>query len=379
MKLSKIQYIEHEGMANEWQLNEVEFSDINLIVGKNASGKSRILAIISNTAHAMSGKGSMYDNGNVHFSFIHEDHSYIYKVNQNESKVVSETLFIDSVKKLGRDHAGLGSLFSDEVGDHLKFQADADKYALSSKGDDIQNPYLSPLVEWCKNLRYLVFSSELGRSTVFVDSPNNNQPIDYSVHDPRVSTMISGILIYGLKTWPETFRKAVIKDMRSVNFNISDVGTVPSTRIKGSVPSPIYEVYVVEGAEGSQKILQFEISTGMFRALATIINLQYVIHLQKDKSAFLIDDIGEGLDFQRSKSLINLVIKHAVEQKLQIIMTTNDENIMNGVPLKYWSIIQRDSHKVKIFNYKNSSKIFDEFQFMGINNFDFFAEKIYEG
>ena len=46
---------------------------------------------------------------------------------------------------------------------------------------------------------------------------------------------------------------------------------------------------------------QLEISQGMFRALSLFIQINYAI-LSDQPSCIIIDDIGEGLDFQRSRS-----------------------------------------------------------------------------
>jgi hypothetical protein len=54
-------------------------------------------------------------------------------------------------------------------------------------------------------------------------------------------------------------------------------------------------------------------------------------------------------------------------------MSTNDRFVMNNVPLEYWQVIQRDGGKCKIFNYKNSKEKFDDFEYTGLNNFDFLA------
>ena len=46
---------------------------------------------------------------------------------------------------------------------------------------------------------------------------------------------------------------------------------------------------------------------------------------------------------------------------------------MNEVPLESWTILQRLPGKTTVYNYRNSKRIFDEFRFTGLNNFDFFA------
>ncbi len=120
-----------------------------------------------------------------------------------------------------------------------------------------------------------------------------------------------------------------------------------------------------------------DISQGMFRALSLIIQINYFSFLNKP-SCIVIDDIGEGLDFERATKLIQLLIQKSEKSDVQLIMSTNDRFVMNNVPLKYLSIIQRVSKGSKIYNYQNSKKIFDEFEFTGLNNFDFFAKKFFE-
>jgi len=95
--------------------------------------------------------------------------------------------------------------------------------------------------------------------------------------------------------------------------------------------------------------------------------------LSKMPSAVLIDDIGEGLDFDRSCKLIKVLIKKAEESRVQLIMATNDRFVMNVVPLQYWSVLQRHGGGSKVLNYDNARARFDEFKFTGMNNFDFFA------
>lgn len=121
---------------------------------------------------------------------------------------------------------------------------------------------------------------------------------------------------------------------------------------------------------------QREMSQGMFRALSLIIQLNYSL-LTKKPNCILIDDIGEGLDYERSKKLIDLIINKAENTNTQVIMSTNDRFVMNKIPLQYWSVIKRLKNKAIFYNYKNSKHIFDDFAFTGLNNFEFFATDFY--
>ena len=56
MKLTSIQYSEYKGQAGEWELERCGFDDINLIVGRNATGRTRTLNVILWLAMLLSGE-----------------------------------------------------------------------------------------------------------------------------------------------------------------------------------------------------------------------------------------------------------------------------------------------------------------------------------
>jgi len=114
----------------------------------------------------------------------------------------------------------------------------------------------------------------------------------------------------------------------------------------------------------------------MFRALSLIIQIQYSL-FTGNPSCVLIDDIGEGLDFERSSALVKLLVERAKNSSIQLIVATNDRFIMNSIPLEYWLVIQRLGNLCKIYSQKNSPQLFNDFKLTGLNNFDFFSSGYY--
>jgi len=112
----------------------------------------------------------------------------------------------------------------------------------------------------------------------------------------------------------------------------------------------------------------------LFDYLSLFIQINYSL-LATKPSCIVIDDIGEGLDYQRSSSIIKILIQKAETGLVQLIMTTNDEFIMNGVPIEYWSVIERTPGSAKLHNISNSRDKIDEFKFIGLNNFDLFTSE----
>jgi hypothetical protein len=122
---------------------------------------------------------------------------------------------------------------------------------------------------------------------------------------------------------------------------------------------------------------QMEMSSGMFRALNLAIQLNYW-SLTGTQVCMLVDDIGEGLDFERATRLIQHLVKAAQRNNFQLIMTSNDRFVMNSVSLDQMAIIDRRKSVVRIINKASTPKVFERFREIGLNNFDFFARDLYK-
>ena len=115
----------------------------------------------------------------------------------------------------------------------------------------------------------------------------------------------------------------------------------------------------------------------MFRAISLIIITNYFIITGKSGTLF-IDDIGEGLDYERSIDLMRLITKKTKNSKLQVILTSNDRHLLNGIDVEHWNILERKGGEVRAYNYKNSKNAFDDFIAIGLNNFDLFSNEMYK-
>jgi AAA15 family ATPase/GTPase len=182
---------------------------------------------------------------------------------------------------------------------------------------------------------------------------------------------VTEIFIKGENQFGEEFIKRIIDDMSQIAYHISTI----SVDILKFFPLPAFGIGVKE-SDIEDITDQKEMSQGMFRALSLLVQLNFSL-LSKTPSCILIDDIGEGLDYERSKSLIDLIIEKVKGSSVQVIMTTNDRFVMNKVPLEYWSIIHRVPKKSLFYNYQNSAEIFDDFKYTGLNNFDFLTTEFY--
>jgi hypothetical protein len=105
-------------------------------------------------------------------------------------------------------------------------------------------------------------------------------------------------------------------------------------------------------------------------------DVHFISGLMAHKVPFLVAELGpdvEGLDFARSDALIKTIISKAEKTQMQLLMASNDRFVMNGVPLKYWTVLDREGSIVHVYNESNSREVFESFKFTGLNNFDFLA------
>ncbi|MEN8217919.1 MAG: AAA family ATPase [Pseudomonadota bacterium] len=348
------------------------FGDINLIVGQNATGKTKTLNAIRNIADLLAGESELsellYDTASYQIQFSNHEHENIfYSLKFKKAKVLEETLSINGQLLLERSR---GRLFDNNTGKHIEFSPPDDQIVALARRDTLQHPFFENLYQWGKSLSHYRFGERMGKDTVArlsVDSLN------FKTSSMAVAAFEKG----KTSQFGKEFIEALLADMGKIGYSIEKIGTAPlklMTMMRDFDESPV-RLFVKE-TELDDITDQNEISQGMFRALSLIIQLNYSL-LAKIPSCILIDDIGEGLDYERSKSLIDLIINKAKESSVQIMMTTNDRFVMNKTSLAYWSVIKREGQKSLFYNYRNSQKIFDEFDYTGLNNFDFFATEFY--
>ncbi len=366
MKLIEFEYSQFPGTKAEWVIPATEFGDVNLIVGKNANGKTRTINVISGLAGLMSGKSkATYASTNYKATFLHASNVYKYVLRIENACVTKEELKFNNKVVFSRSKTGRGKIFADKVGGLIDFQIETNEIVLNTKRDAVQHPRLNELYAWAESLSLFRFGTSLGKDSMLAFQNEDDIDSIVEANEHVISTFRKGEKIKG-----EAFKSSVISKMKLLGYHLTDVGVAVPVSLKTSIK--LLGLYVKEKGIGTP-VDQNNMSQGMFRALALLIQIEY-FNVVGARSGILIDDIGEGLDFDRSSSLIKLLVEEAEAGKVQLIMSTNDRFVMNNVDLKYWNVIQRIKNGSKIYNMSNSKKIFQEFTYTGLNNFDFFSK-----
>lgn len=378
MRLDFVEYCKDKGKPSEWLIEGCQLGNINLIVGKNASGKSRILEAINLISNLLSGDEFITSDGSLRewklsFDSDQKEQKKVYILKIENGQVLQEKFIIGSKIYLDRKESGEGKVWAEKLSQDIDFQTPLDRIAIFNRRDSIQHPNFDIIYNWANSLMYYEFGTDLGKHHAGLAN-STIKKIDFKDPDQVVDIFYSGQEEFG-----EDFIAAIKSDMLSIGYNISEIETKTPGSIffdeGDEIPIKLKVIYVQE-SDLKTKTEQGLISQGMFRALSLIIQLNYSLLAQKP-SCILIDDIGEGLDFARASAMIKLLINKGKTGLVQLIMTTNDSFIMNGVPLDYWSVIERKPGLAKLHNIHNSQQIFEDFKFIGLNNFDFFETQFY--
>lgn len=374
MQIKSLSYSQHEGKAEEWYVEKFSLGKINLIVGKNATGKTRTLNVIGGVAKLLSGeRKELFSSGNWDLVFEDNGNEIHYSLKIDDFKVVFEKLTFGEDVVLERGAGGIGTIKAVELDQTIKFQSPENELAAFARRDTIQHPFFEHIFKWANSLHHYLFGTQMGKDRLVVFVSDKDKEID-----TRNETAVVALFRKAENNFGADFKRNIIAGMNRVNYCLTDIGVAPVPGIKvqgvglGQTPEGLF---VIEDGVGG-KTFQHEISQGMFRVLSLLIHLEYC-ELSKLPSLILIDDIGEGLDFERSTSLITLLVERAERTVTQLIMSTNDRFVMNGVPLKYWCIIKRDGAICKVYNYENSKSVFEEFKFTGLSNFDFLSTEFF--
>lgn len=369
-----------------WKIEECNLKKINLITGKNASGKTRLLQSINTLADLLfdGGDGSLIDGFTFHWNIklTDDNDNFDYELKLEDNKVIKEELKINDKIYFTRESNGEGNITYESLEDKkIDFEIELDKIVLKTKRDKKQHPSMESIFYWVKSVYLYKFGSKLGRDQAMpINLLTDNKFMDkISKDDDAV------VLKYeeGLKKGKAEFKKKVIEDINSIGYSISDIGTTIENEFKNLLKNssmPIPSLLYIKENDINDKIFQNEISQGMFRVLSLIIQIRYLEYNDSLAPCIIIDDIGEGLDYERSTNLINYIIEKAkvFEDQMQLIMTTNDRFVMNNIDLDYWIVIDRIDNKINFFSNETHPTIFKKFKRIGLNNFDFFTGKYYK-
>lgn len=349
MKLVKLSYTD-----TNWQLSNLELDDQNLIVAKNSTGKSRTLATIDLFIKMITQKRTLNWGSRWEIKFINDKGQNILfdfaTKFREEGVVTAEKISINGQQVLFRhintQSVTLRNFLTNE--NDVIYPPD-NKLTLHINRDIRKYPYLEEIVNWAEQS----YGFKFGNISPYAKL--NEQEYDLLTAVEDIPTLFRSL--------KKDSKAIVVQNINSIGYAVSDI----------SIQDKIIETILFVKEEGIEKPLpHYKLSQGMFRSLALIIYFEYLIS-RKKPALIIIDDLCEGLDFERAKKLSSLIFEKCIQSEIQLVVTSNDSFLMDMTDIKYWNILTRNGKIVTSLNNKNSKEIFRKFRLTGLSNFDFFS------
>ncbi len=323
-----------------WHLGTVTFSSQNLIVGKNAVGKSKTLSALVNVAKFIKGDLRSYipDHSCRMMFTLEEGRQMEYAYSYGNNLIIMEYLRDGDNVLITRDRDAV--YVRNEPA-----SPPANKLCVQSQRDTTKNPEFEYIINWAEQMRGFSFS-DLSTSRSY-DIPNLfDEKLDFVELFERLD---------------DEKRNFIIRMMHETGYEIENIQLHKF--------SDKFSMITLQEQGVDVPLFASSISNGMLRVFYIFTYLAYV-STEEGARILLIDDLGEGLDFSRSKKLSKLIFDYCEEHKIQLVVTSNDSFLMNAVSLNHWVILMRDKQEVNAFTETTHPEIFIKFKRTGLNNFD---------
>lgn len=333
MYLSKLTYRDAD-----WEIGPIHFSQQNLIVGPNASGKSTLLRYIRDFVRIVLGhsKVDAVPDCRYELEFSNDIGIVTYLLHIQGGKIVKELLETSGTVRLSRDER------ESRVGDETVNVPDT-TLVLNARRDIVKYPDIEMVLTWVEKMSSFIFSNILSSNNSV--SPFTTSQLDICLMWEKLKDVQKD----AVKDWMRELHYSI----RAIDIATNKLGEKSLFVIEDNVESPV---------------IMGSMSNGMFRVLYLLVYLHYIASYSS--GVVLIDDIGEGLDYFRSSLLGKKIFAFAQEHGVQMIVTSNDSFLVDTVDLSAWILLKRAGRVVTAISAKTNPEDFNRFRKLGLSNFD---------
>jgi AAA15 family ATPase/GTPase len=347
MKLIQLSYID-----SKWELQNLEFGAVNLIVSKNATGKSRTLSTIDLLVKMITQKKNLNWGGRWKLQFSNLNKQiieYKFGTSQRDGGIVtSEWIAIDGKVVLNRK-LNAETVITSSTGQREIIFPPANKLVLHVRRDVKLYPFLEEITQWAEQS----YGFKFGNISPYTKLNEQEYGLLTAVEDIPML----------FKVLQKENKANIIRQFNELGYQSSAITVQDKVE---------YMILLVKEVGIDKPLPHYKLSQGMFRTLAMLIYIEYLISLHKPVM-LIIDDLCEGLDYERAKKLGSLIFEKCLNTDIQLIVTSNDSFFMDVIDIQYWNILKRTGHVVTAMNVKTHPELFSNFKFTGLSNFDFFA------
>lgn len=336
MKLKKLFY---KNNLTGWNVEEVKFDNLTLLVGASGVGKTQILHALSSLARIAQGDSengiewelSFVQNGIGYiwagkFEIVTSDIEDVYNFKAQTYKILQESLLVGEEEIIRRDQDQL------MFGGKPTVKLDACKSAIELLKAEEE---MAPVYRGFKHL-YQLTTDRLGISLSPYLKKNEDVADLGTIKEQELLNPFDKLFLLKRNNLPEF---NVIKEQFMEIFPLVEEIDFAVGSFFNEKPFPILKI---KEKNVDSWILQPNISSGMRRTLAQIITLV----LADDGDIVLIDEFENGLGVNCINQLAELILDP--DSDIQVIMTSHHPYIINAIPFNKWKVVTREASNVSV-------------------------------
>lgn len=183
MILSKFSYKSVSEYGN-WEIDNLSLDKFNLIVARNATGKSMTLLEMSVISNFI--KNVNFANDAIVYSqwileFVEDntiiDYKFSYDANPDKSIELTENLKVNNFNIIDRVNEN-AHIYSELKKEYLKVTPPDRSLLISSRRDKNEYPISEKIIKWCNGFKYIAFSHQENASMGIEDVKENIIKLD---------------------------------------------------------------------------------------------------------------------------------------------------------------------------------------------------------
>lgn len=341
MTLSKFSFYNE---IEKWKLNEVTFSDFNLLVGKSGVGKTKIINAIKQACQSLVFEAEKAMGCQWKMELQVEDRVCIWEAevarsySQRSDYFVKERLVIDTEEIINVDQKNKIFFFKENKLPRL----DNKRSAISLLQYE---PSIAPIYSVLSGFLFSEASEHKSRFWLREENAESLGTLitDYSSFGDLCNSTDLPILV---KVWicqrrfPEEFKR-INEQFSEIFPTVSTVRVVSFNDKSDFSHDSIYSLSLQIEESGDVKATGVNISSGMAKTFFLLAE----IALAPSGTVVLIDEIENSLGVNCLPQLIEHFLRRS---DLQLIITSHHPYIINNIPMKYWKLVTRNGSEVTV-------------------------------
>jgi predicted ATPase len=357
----KILSLSYKNTFQEWEIEEINFFDLTLLVGISGVGKTQILEAINTLKRVANGESVNGIEWDIQF-IANNGHKYTWQgsfekiTNQgiigdfferfpfsddkkSKPKIKNEKVYLDDNKTPITQRRDKKIYFNGNV--TPKLSSEESCVSIFKEEDDIKPIY--------ESFKKIIFRDHTQKEKFGFGISNDKIRKDYKtldqIRESGLGTLEKLACVY--EHVPEIFTQIkesfidVFPQIQGIKIEPLKGKNVPNFVRSGSTILTIKE-------KGVDKwILQQRISSGMLRTLLHISEM----FLWSDGTVILIDEFENSLGVNCIDVLTEDLIFE--NNRIQFIATSHHPYIINKIPYDYWKIVTRHGGNIKTYDAKD--------------------------